>query len=157
MTSDAVQSQYLAALAMLRSAVVQCPDAVWADPADDNPFWLIAYHAVFYTHLYVHPTEADFVPWELNRSGLQFMGETPEGQEPYTQAELLAYIDHTTQAIRDIVPTLDWTADSGFTWLPLGKLELQFYTIRHLQSHTGELAERLNARAEMEVDWVGRG
>jgi hypothetical protein len=32
---------------------------------------------------------------------------------------------------------------------------LQFYNIRHVQQHTGELCERLGAKGEVEVDWVG--
>ncbi len=46
--------------------------------------------------------------------------------------------------------------ESGFFWLPFGKLELQFYNIRHLQHHTGELFERLGA-VGVTLDWVGRG
>ena len=53
------------------------------------------------------------------------------------------------------VPQLDLEAESGFGWLPFGKLELQFYNIRHLQQHTGELMERLGTRAHVDVDWVG--
>jgi hypothetical protein len=34
-------------------------------------------------------------------------------------------------------------------------LELQFYTIRHIQQHTGELMERLGSRADLEINWVG--
>jgi hypothetical protein len=40
--------------------------------------------------------------------------------------------------------------------LPFTKLELQFYTIRHIQQHTGELMERLGERAKLEFKWVGR-
>jgi hypothetical protein len=50
---------------------------------------------------------------------------------------------------------LDPEAESGFYWLPMNKLELQIYNIRHLQQHTGELMERLGSRAGVEVDWVG--
>jgi hypothetical protein len=50
---------------------------------------------------------------------------------------------------------VDLEAASGFFWLPFDKLELQFYTIRHIQQHTGELMERLGTRANVEIDWVG--
>jgi hypothetical protein len=46
-------------------------------------------------------------------------------------------------------------AESGFYWLPFDKLELQFYNIRYLQQHTGELCERLGAHGELQVQWVG--
>jgi hypothetical protein len=46
---------------------------------------------------------------------------------------------------------------SGFYWLPMNKLELQIYNIRHIHAHAGELAERLSQRAGIEIDWVGMG
>ena len=45
-------------------------------------------------------------------------------------------------------------AESGFDWLAFNKLELQFYNIRHLQQHVGELCERLGM-GKVDVDWVG--
>ena len=48
-------SQYLAALTMLQRAIrVACPENLWLDAQYTNPFWHIAYHAVFYTHFYLH-------------------------------------------------------------------------------------------------------
>jgi hypothetical protein len=54
------------------------------------------------------------------------------------------------------VPPLDFNAPSGFGWIPLNKLELQLYNIRHIQHHTGELYERLGARARAELPWIGQ-
>ncbi len=54
-----------------------------------------------------------------------------------------------------MVPALDLAGASGFDWLPMNKLELQFYNIRHLQLHTGELCERLGTEAKIDVAWVG--
>jgi hypothetical protein len=55
------------------------------------------------------------------------------------------------------VDALDLEGASGFYWLPFDKLELQFYNIRHVQHHTGELYERLGATEDVELDWVGIG
>jgi len=57
--------------------------------------------------------------------------------------------------VRKRLPQTDLEAESGFYWLPFNKLELQFYNIRHIQQHTGELYERLGTRANIELDWVG--
>jgi hypothetical protein len=55
------------------------------------------------------------------------------------------------------VPNLDYNAPSGFSWIPLNKLELQLYNIRHIQHHTGELYERLGARAGIgDLRWIGQ-
>jgi hypothetical protein len=134
--------------------VAACPETLWDEPADRNRFWLVAYHALFYTHLYLHPTEDDFVPWTKLRVELRTM--EPTDAPPYTRGETLEFLDLVEHSVGELVPTLDWTGVSGFHWIPLNKLELQFYNIRHLQAHTGELAERLWARAGIETHWVGQ-
>jgi hypothetical protein len=164
-TKKVVTSQYGAALAMLKQAVVKCPDALWDDVDRKNRFWHVAYHALFYTHLYLSPSEKEFSAWAKHREEYQFMGplpwpphKEPEIGEPYSKEEVLEYFDFVRQTVEDTLPTLDLeAAESGFFWLPMGKLELQFYNIRHLQQHTGELCERLGTEAGIDVDWVGLG
>lgn len=152
-----IVSQYLAALRMLRQAIERCPDDVWDDPADANRYWHIVYHVLFYTHLYLQPREADFKPWRGHRAGLnRFEARTPL-TAPSSPTDLLAYWEHCAQQVVDRTAQLDPNAPSGFDWLPIGKLELQFYNIRHIQQHTGELMERLGARAGIGIDWVGQG
>ena len=60
---SAVQSQYLSALAMLKQAIARCPETLWDDPQDNDRSWFKAYHALYYAHLYLHPTRKDFMPW----------------------------------------------------------------------------------------------
>ena len=158
----AIQSQYLATLEMLKQAILHCPDALWNDEHDKNRFWLVSYHAIFYTHLYLQPTESDFVPWEKGRPHIQFMSTLPwpphekvEIGESYTKEEILEYLALCEQQIKEQIPLLDLDAASGFDWIPLNKMELQFYNIRHLQHHTGELCERLWATNQIEVRWFG--
>lgn len=45
-----LQSQYLAALAMFKQAVVQCPPAVWDAKRDKDKFWYVAYHTLRFAH-----------------------------------------------------------------------------------------------------------
>jgi hypothetical protein len=145
-----IQSQYLATLAMLKQAIEKCPDAMWNDPADKNRFWHVAYHALFYTHLYLQPTEQDFRPWPKQRKA----HDLSQTANPYSKAEILEYLALCQQQVAELVPQLNLDAESGFDWLPFNKAELQIYNIRHLQQHAGELMERLGARAGLDVDWV---
>jgi diadenosine tetraphosphatase ApaH/serine/threonine PP2A family protein phosphatase len=161
---EVITSQYMAALEMLAQAITQCPQNLWADPDDQNQFWHVAYHALFYTHLYLQPTEADFQPWEKHLGGLQSFDNLPKLLEentdkglPFSKEDLLDYLDFCRQVVRDRVPDTDLEAESGFDWIPFDKLQLQFYNIRHIQHHTGELYERLGTRAGIEVRWVGMG
>lgn len=151
-TKEIIKSQYLAALEMLRSSVIQCSDNLWDDPAYKNRFWHVVYHALFYTHLYLQPSGQVFVPWSKNRSG---SNELDQAGEPYSKDEILEYFEICREQIVKQTQSLDLDAPSGFDWLPMNKLELQFYTIRHIQQHAGELSERLGAAVGIGVGWVG--
>jgi hypothetical protein len=161
---QAITSQYRAALEMLKQAILKCPEALWDDPRDKNRFWHIAYHALFYTHLYLQVSESKFTPWSKHREHYQVLGALPEPPHAplgvgaaYSQAEVLAYLEVCQEQVKEKVAALDLDAtDSGFHWLPFGKLELQLYNLRHLGQHIGELMDRLGTRAAIEVDWVGR-
>jgi hypothetical protein len=151
-----IKSQYWAALAMLREAIEKCPDDMWLDASYSNPFWGNAYHAIFFAYLYLHPSEEDYLPWENLQEDGELLVYPSEPATPYSKAAVLAYLEHCLAYMEAQVDTLDLEGESGFYWLPFNKLELQFYNIRHIQQHTGELCERLGAHGEIEVGWVGR-
>lgn len=159
--SAAIISQYQAALDMLRQTIVQCPEPLWNAPGDKTKFWHIAYHALFYTHLYLQDSAETFTPWAKHRKDYQFIGQVPwpphtppQIEAPYDKDSLLEYLAFCQQQVEQQVPRLNIEAASGFDWLPFNKLELQLYNLRHLQQHAGELMERLGTRANIEVHWV---
>lgn len=141
-----IQSQYLAALEMLKQVIVRCPANLWNSPGDTDPTWKKAYHALFYAHLYVQENEASFIPSEKHHD--------PDTGTPFSQAEVLEYLDLVRGQVKARVLELNFEAPSGFHWLKFDKLELQFYNIRHIQQHVGELYERLGSREQIELDWV---
>jgi hypothetical protein len=162
---ESIVHQYHSALAMLRRAVELCPESLWLE-GSPNRFWHIAYHALFYTHFYLARSEAEFVAWERHQPESNFLGAVsgkavpgkPDAprklHEPYTQAEILAYADFCKGEIERQTAALDLGAASGFFWLPFNKLELQFYNLRHLAHHTGQLADRLRSQAGIGLPWV---
>ena len=147
-TYQIVQSQYYAALEMLKQVIVKCPAALWNAPGDTDPCWRKAYHTLFYAHLYLQQKHQDFQTWEKHHD--------PETGIPFTQAEVLEYMAFVQQQIDVLVPVLNLESESGFEWLPFTKLELQLYNIRHIQQHAGELYEHLGSREKIELDWVSR-
>lgn len=154
---DVIKSQYHASLEMLRQAIVKCPDSLWDDGEYKNAFWRVTYHALFFTHLYLQPSLEDFSPWVKHKENYEALGrQFPRDGEPYTRGEILEYYQVCGEQVEERVAFLEPDAPSGFHWLPFSKLELQFYNIRHLQQHTGELCERLGARGDVEVGWVGQ-
>jgi hypothetical protein len=155
----AFKSQYHASLAMLLDAVKHCPPDLWASEEYANPYWRIAYHALFYTHLYLQPSERDFEPWQHHRPGQQRLGASAESGvsvTPYSVEEIAAYWRRCDELVDPAVDLLDLSAsESGFDWYRMSKLEHQLVNLRHLQHHTGQLADRLRQAADHGVRWVG--
>jgi len=148
-----IASQYHAALAMLGKAVRKCPDALWNDRSYQNVFWAVAYHALFYADFYMQDSPDTFTPWRKHETDRRYLGRDP-GEEPYTKQEILEYLDICQEKVEQRIPALDVASQSGFSWLPFTRLEVQIYNIRHIQQHVGELYERLGAHGEIELQWV---
>lgn len=143
---------------MLKHSIEECPEALWFNSEYKTPFWHIAFHVLFYTHFYLQPSEDDFIPWEKHKGNCVSLGSS-EGESaervPYSKQEILVYLELCWAQVEEQVTSLDFDAESGFHWMPFNKLELQIYSIRHIQQHPGELCKRLGATGEIEVDWVG--
>ncbi|MCE5260076.1 MAG: DinB family protein, partial [Chloroflexi bacterium] len=148
-----IKSQYRAALMMLRQAVEGCPDALWCDASYKNTVWNIAYHTLFYTHLYLSPSEEAFEAWELHRNHYHEFGAWPE---PYSREQVLAYLTFCLGQVDVQVDACNLEASSGFSWLPFSRFELHLYNIRHIMLHTGELAERLGGKEAFAFEWIAR-
>lgn len=159
--SQALKGQYGAGLAMLRDCIEKCPDDVWAAGIHPRTFWRITYHALFYTHWYLLPTEFDLVPWEHHQSQARILWDDDEDGVPpvettYTQLQLLGYLAHIETNLNGWFDALDLASpDSGFSWYKIPKLDHQVVNIRHLGIHVGQLQELLMARG-IDTDWVSR-
>ena len=163
--SRSVASQYHAVLSMMEETVRLCPERLWYAPGRANPFWRIAYHALYVANHYLQETEHEPVRWLPARAGYQYLAPSPsppytpqpQADKPYTRNEMLDLIDFSRAQVDRIVPAIDLSAPSGFHWLPFNKLELQLYNIRHLQQHVGDLSTLLQTHAGLEIDWVKMG
>src|ERR1051325_1280799 len=88
----ALKGQYHAALDMLRGAIEECPDVLWVGGAPPRSFWRLAYHTLFFTHLYLEVRSENFVPWERHRDEVESDHERERlDAEPYSKAEILTY------------------------------------------------------------------
>lgn len=166
MVRAVLKSQYHAGLAMLRQAVEQCPEDLWLDTNVKNAFWQVAYHALYFTHLYLMPRSEDFVPWSghvaeaQNEDGIAGPPDPestlPVLPPPYTRTQVLAYLEHLDAMIDGAVDTLDLASqESGFHRYRVSKLEHQIVNVRHLNHHMAQLADRLTAAGHGGVRWVG--
>lgn len=157
----ALVGQFRAGLAMLRECVDLCPDDRWgAVEQPPRSFWRIAYHAAFYTHLYLSQSYADFVAWDkhIDHATMTFAdpGEElpPEGIF-YSRNDLMEYIDFLSERMDAIFDSLDLeTPESGFDWYPaFPKIDHVLLTLRHLGVHVGQLQELLFAKSA-DPEWI---
>lgn len=153
---SALKSRYHAALAMLRAAIRRCPDDLWTSTGGHaNPFWRIAYHTLYYTHLYLQPNNRAFRPWEHHQRGIQRFEKPLRTRRPYTKAEVLAYWSTCGLLVDDAVEALDLNdPQSGFSWYKVPKMEHQIVNIRHIQYHQAQLADRLRVATGAGVGWA---
>lgn len=178
-----LKSQFHAAMAMLRLGIERCPEDLWLSgiattdsSRSINPTWRVAYHTLYFTHLYLQPTAGDFKPWTLHQIGLHDLDDYPASAEdlaltnesdcplwngePLTQAQLLDYWHFCFDRIDDWLDAVDLaSSESGFPWYRVSKLEHVLVALRHIQHHTGQLGARLReaSHGTNGIDWVGAG
>lgn len=160
------KSQYHASLAMLGETIRRCPDHVWSSGEHLNAFWQIAYHTLFFAHLYMQTDEDAFRPWEHHQANVQYPDAIPGPHdpesnlpltpEPYTREQVLAYWSMCDGMVDDAVDAIDlYSPESGFSWYKVPKLEHQIINIRHIQHGAAQLADRLRSAADIGIDWAG--
>jgi len=147
-------SQYLASLEMLKQTITQCPESIWNVASDKNKFWQVAYHALYFTHEYLADSYETFTPWVKHREVYDF--DEAQIFEPYDKDTILEYLAFCQQQVAERIPRLKLEEPEGHGSRSMLTLELQIYSIRHIMQHTGELMERLAARTDAQIDWVGR-
>lgn len=165
---SALKGQYHAALAMFRDAVERCPEDLWRDETPRNSFWRVAYHALFFVHLYLMDSPEEFVPWEGHQGDVQHEdgiegppdpdSALPVSPEPYSKAAVLTYWKICDSMVDPRVDAMDLAdEESGFYWYPISKLEHQIVNIRHTAHHAAQLADRVREALDVGVSWVGSG
>ncbi len=163
---QALQEQYHAGLAMLAACVENCPDDLWTAGTHPRTFWRIAFHAAYFTHLYLGQNEDAYQPWPGRPEGCPGLWrkpwdvepyELPEDFAPYTKGQMRDYIAYIAALVAPTVAALDLDAqETGIPWYTgMGKLSHELLNLRHLQGHVGQLSELLMARG-IDTDWISK-
>ena len=155
--------QFEASLAMLNNCVKACPEEHWEGKIANGTFRWVAYHTLFFTDLYLSPSEGAFEIRDLHHRG-------GDEREPVAAAGLskddtLAYVEICRQKILDAIAaeTAESLAGpSGFSWRTFSRGELHIYNLRHVQHHTGQLSAYLRRvdpaySGRSALPWIGTG
>ncbi len=162
----ALKEQYHAGLAMLAECVEKCPEDMWTAGTHPRPFWRIAFHAAFFTQLYLGQDESVFEPWPGCHGIDPTLFTDPANLEPYelpeearacTKREISDYIGFVDFRVDALVDSLDLDRnDAGIPWYEgISKLSHVLMNLRHIQGHVGQLSELLMARG-IDTDWIAR-
>jgi hypothetical protein len=159
---QALKEQYHAGLAMLADCVERCPDEVWVSGTYPRTYWRIAWHTVFFTHLYLGQNEDAYRPWTSHGKVWENLIEVepyelPPNVETRERKEMLEYIAFVDGLIDPTVDALNLDAtETGFSWYKnMTKLSHQLMNLRHIQGHVGQLSEILMAHG-VDTDWVAK-
>ncbi len=149
--------QFGAAIDTLHDAINLCPDdlwaaALWKDPDDARygQFWFIAYHTLFWTDLYLLGDYKSFAPPPPFKRGV-----LPEN--PYTKDQIRAYLAACRSKCQ---ATLEGLTDEQanrvctFDWIEASYLEMQLYSLRHVQEHAAQLNLMLGQHDVSGMDWI---
>jgi hypothetical protein len=158
--------QFAAAIQQQRLALEACPEELWDDRTEGSPFWHLAYHALFFTDLYLSKDDKTFEPRPFHTDKAHFLpgdyqdfaGIVGTPDEPFTRDQLLAYADHCLAKCEETFAALtDERAleRCGFWWYELNVGEFLLNNLRHAQHHAGQLALLLRRKAEVGVEWLG--
>jgi hypothetical protein len=152
-----IWQQFGAAIDMFSDAISLCPDhlwtaALWKDPEDARygQFWFVAYHTLFWLDLYLTGSSEGFAP-----PAPFIRGKLPE--QPYTKDQLCAYLDQCRSKCQATIEAL--TGEKArrvctFEWMEPTFLELQLYSMRHVQEHAAQLNLLLGQNGVSGQDWV---
>jgi uncharacterized damage-inducible protein DinB len=165
--------QFGAAIDMLENALLACPASLWRErlwsaPSDhsqspeDAAFWSLTYHTLFWLDLYLTGSHEGFAPPGPFMNELDPASVFPE--QPYTKDELHGYLVHLRKKCQATIAELtDEKAHHQFTFpwpggTSISFLELQLYTMRHVQEHAAQLSLFLGQHGipDEALDWVGR-
>ena len=158
-----IWQQFGAAIDTLDSVLRACPDDLWRDRLWDDPaarpeyaqFWYRVYHTLFWLDLYLTGAEEGFTP--PAPFALIEMEEDDLPERPYTKDELQAYLAYGRQKCQATIEALtDETAQRRcrFGWGDVSFVELQLYSMRHVQEHAAQLSLLLGQKGISVPDWV---
>jgi DinB superfamily len=154
-----IWQQFGAAIDMLEDAIRACPERLWSvnlwhDPEDPRygQFWRVAYHTLFWLDLYLHGSFEGFAPpAPFSREGLP--------DKPYTKDDIVSYLAQCRQKCQAIIQGM--TDEQAyeirrFEWMEPSFVELQLYSMRHVQEHAAQLSLMLGQNGISGPDWVAK-
>lgn len=160
---NALIGQYNAALSMFEACVSQCPEEQWMASLGNSPFWQVAYHAMYYSDLYLSPNLEAFVPRDFCRENYHYLGRLPYppyeefvAELPYEKETILRFAAHCRNKVPESVGTETHESlegPCGFWWYKIPRADFHLNNVRHIQHHTAQMSIELRRTADVGIEW----
>ncbi len=162
---ELIARQFEASLCMLGACVDRCPEENWHEPVANLKFCQVAFHALFFTDVYLGPDVESLREQPFHREHATLFADYEEigggvQQAVYEKPFIRDYLEHCRAKAASVLAgeteeTLIRRA--GFDWLDLSRDELHVYNIRHIHHHAAQLSLRLRLDTGEGIPWVGSG
>lgn len=152
---DVCRKQYRAMFKMLREAVKNCPRPIWAQGADEPPFWQQAYHTLECTDYYLGDSADDFEPPSGFSQDASDLARTP--RKAPTKKRLLEHLEKVSRKCVARLRKLDAAALEGknpFHWTGPTLAHHMVYNLRHAQHHVGVMNSILRRKGAKPAKWI---
>ena len=155
---DASWRQFGAAIDMLDNALLAYPEELWGDQTQEQQFWYVTYHCLFWLDLYLSGAVEGFMPpAPFTLEELDPAGVLPA--RVYTTDELRNYLLHCRRKCQGRIEAL--TSERAQELCPICKngvsfIELLLYNMRHVQEHASQVSLILGQKYGSAPHWVGR-
>ena len=162
---DTLAHQYEAALCTLNACIDGCPETAWNAPVANLAFCQVAFHALFFTDLYLGPSIGSLREQQFHRDNAHIFRDYEELEDRkqqliYEKHVIKTFLGHCRQKTLQVVAgeTVDsLAARSDFDSLKFSRAELHVYNIRHIQHHAAQLSLRLRLDFGHDMRWFGSG
>jgi hypothetical protein len=162
--AQAVRSQLIASLNMLKDCIDRCPEKEWNEKHNDYPFSQVVFHTLFDCDINMSTDENDLRRKHFHQEHVQEFGEYEELEDKirnmvYKKDFIVKYylhcIEKVLQHIQNETNDELILSKSDF-YKSMTRLERYINCIRHTQHHTAQLGFRLQLLTKKEMDWIGK-
>lgn len=159
------KNQYEATFWMLNDCLNKCDDSFWYEPVANLTYSQAAFHAIFFTDLYLGDSVEAQRDQSFHQANLDYFRDYEElaGRKQelqYEKPKTLAYLQFCREKANRVLSeaTIEsLEAPSGIGWLEMNRAESYLYNLKHLHHHVAQLSLRLRQNQGEGADWANSG
>jgi hypothetical protein len=163
--SQALVSQMLAGLFMLKDCIDRCPDKEWNQSHNDYPFSQVIFHTLFDCDFNLCDERDDIKKQEFHINNKDIFANYEEltdeiNNNIYERNFINSYYEHCINKIVNVIESNNEQMlfeQNMDVYKNMTKVERYINSIRHIQHHAAQLGFRIQNLLGQEMKWKSRG